>query len=105
MWAAFAYHDPPPMHQPFTGALRRDDQWKKLCELMEREDLLADPRFETPEARRAYADDLDGIVGPWMKTQTRQELWEKLEPRHSVNGPVLNIGEVVEDPHMKARGA
>ena len=89
----------------FTGVLIQDDQWKLFAKIMDREDLTDDTRFATSDARQAFADELHEITSAWMKTKTRQELWELLEPLENVNGPVLSIGEVVEDPHMRERGA
>jgi len=89
----------------FTGVLIGDEQWRTFSKIMEREDLTNDPRFATSDARQAFADELHEITSAWMKTKTRKELWELLEPLENVNGPVLSIGEVVDDPHMKERGA
>jgi crotonobetainyl-CoA:carnitine CoA-transferase CaiB-like acyl-CoA transferase len=87
----------------FTGALVREEQWQALCRIMEREDLLLDERFATIEGRRHFASELDENVQAWMLTKTRHELWEMFEPLHGVNSPVLEVEEVFEDAHLKAR--
>jgi crotonobetainyl-CoA:carnitine CoA-transferase CaiB-like acyl-CoA transferase len=89
----------------FTGVFAGDQQWKTFCTIMGREELIDDPRYSSASLRRDNAADIRDLVRAWMKTKTRQELWEALEPLEAVNGPVLNYAEVLEDPHMRARGA
>ena len=89
----------------FTGVFASDQQWKTFCTIMGREELIDDPRYSSASLRRDNAAEIRDLVRAWMKTKTRQQLWDALEPLEAVNGPVLNYAEVLEDPHMRARGA
>ena len=100
----------PPMkcadgYYTLSGYFAQDHQWQLLCEIMGRQELTTNPRYATAEARWDNVDEIYRMLEEWVKTKTRKELWELLEPLKNVNGPVLSIGEVVEDPHMQARGA
>jgi len=82
-----------------------DANWRTLAVTMDREDLEDDPRFATAEGRRAHRKELEPILFGWARGQTRQELWVKLRDLGYFGAPVLSLGEVMEDPHVKAREA
>jgi crotonobetainyl-CoA:carnitine CoA-transferase CaiB-like acyl-CoA transferase len=81
-----------------------DETWAKLAALMGREELRDDPRFATAEARRKHQGELNRIVCEWGRGKTRQELWVSLRDLGYFGAPVLSLGEVMEDPHVKERG-
>ena len=39
-------------------ACPKEDEWRRLCAAIGREDLALDPRFESPDARRKHDDEL-----------------------------------------------
>jgi crotonobetainyl-CoA:carnitine CoA-transferase CaiB-like acyl-CoA transferase len=44
-------------------------------------------------------------VAEMVRTRKRKELWEIFQKYQLASSPVLSIGEVVENEHIKARGA
>jgi crotonobetainyl-CoA:carnitine CoA-transferase CaiB-like acyl-CoA transferase len=82
-----------------------DSGWAKLAVLMEREDLGADPRFADAQARRQNRAALQDLIKAWARGKTRQELWNGLRNIDYFGAPVLSMGEVMEDPHIKERQA
>ena len=44
--------------------------WPRLCAAMGREELLNDPRFSTPDARREHWSTMQGIVSDWLQGST-----------------------------------
>ena len=82
-----------------------DEIWSKLAHLMEREDLVQDPRFVTAAARRQHQSELEELIKGWARGKTRQELWDGLRGLDYFGAPVLSIREVLEDPHIKSRQA
>jgi crotonobetainyl-CoA:carnitine CoA-transferase CaiB-like acyl-CoA transferase len=82
-----------------------DEVWSKLAHLMERDDIIQDPRFVTAAARRQNQPELEEMVKAWARGKTRQELWDGLRPLDYFGAPVLSTREVLEDPHIKARQA
>jgi crotonobetainyl-CoA:carnitine CoA-transferase CaiB-like acyl-CoA transferase len=82
-----------------------DEDWKRLAGVIDRDDLAADPRFVTEGARRQHRAELEEIVRTWGRGQTRQRIWNELRDLGYFGAPVLSLGEVMEDPHIKARQA
>jgi crotonobetainyl-CoA:carnitine CoA-transferase CaiB-like acyl-CoA transferase len=82
-----------------------DEAWARLAALMENEDLRDDPRFATAIARRRHQRELNEALRTWARGKTRQELWEGLRDIGFFGAPVLSLGEVLEDPHIKGRRA
>jgi CoA:oxalate CoA-transferase len=79
--------------------------WRSLLCAMEREDLLTDPRTATLKTRVAHMDLVDEVVADWTSGWDKQPLFDLLIARHVPCSPVRDLAEVVNDPHMHARGA
>lgn len=77
-------------------------QWKKLCTIMNREELIEDPRFNTDLARWENKDEVYQIVGDWTSQYSRVELTEILGGKVPL-GPVLDAESIFKDPHFEAR--
>lgn len=78
--------------------------WQNILAAMGREDLVSDERFSTNKARVADMDGTDRFVEDWTRTLTRDELFA-LSGKHSFPAaPVRSLPEVMNDPHMHARG-
>jgi len=82
-----------------------DDGWAKLARLMERDDLVDDALFSTAPARRQHRSELYQLVCSWVRGKKRQELWDGLRAIDYFGAPVLSMGEVLQDPHIKERQA
>jgi crotonobetainyl-CoA:carnitine CoA-transferase CaiB-like acyl-CoA transferase len=82
-----------------------DSGWVKLTKLMQRDDLIDDARFASAPARRQHRSELHDLICVWMRGKTRQELWDGLRAIDYFGAPVLSMGEVMEDPHIKERQA
>jgi crotonobetainyl-CoA:carnitine CoA-transferase CaiB-like acyl-CoA transferase len=82
-----------------------DSGWAKLAKLMNREDLLADPRFANATARKENRAALHDLIKSWARGKTRQELWDGLRPIDYFGAPVLSMGEAMDDPHIRERHA
>jgi crotonobetainyl-CoA:carnitine CoA-transferase CaiB-like acyl-CoA transferase len=82
-----------------------DTGWIKLAKFMGREDLLEDRRFANAPARKQHRAELYDLIRSWMRGKTRQELWDGLRQIDYFGAPVLSMGEVIEDPHIKERRA
>ena len=72
---------------------------------MDRPDLLEDARFSTAMARKQHRAELLELIKGWARGKTRQELWDGLRPIDYFGAPVLSMGEVIDDPHIKERQA
>jgi len=81
-----------------------DGLFPRLARAIGREDLLADPRFETMARRAEHGDEINGIVAAWVKARTAREVQDVLE-RHEVPfGVAYSVADIFADPHVAARG-
>ncbi len=80
--------------------------WARLTGVMGRPDLLADPRFATPAARREHWPEARPIVTAWLdRFATIEAAIEALRAARVPCAPVLEPREVAAHPHLAARGA
>ncbi len=77
--------------------------WAALCGIMERPDLLDDPRTRHTFVRRENQEFVEGEINAWTQTLTRAEIVERLAP-HLPCGPVNRAADIFADPHVAARG-
>ena len=63
------------------------------------------PALRRRAARRQHRAELEKIVRTWASGKTRQEIWDGLRELDYFGAPVLSIGEVMEDQHIKERRA
>jgi crotonobetainyl-CoA:carnitine CoA-transferase CaiB-like acyl-CoA transferase len=82
-----------------------DSGWVKLAKFMDREDLIPDPRFATAPARKQNRAELYELIKTWVRGKTRQDLWNGLREIDYFGAPVLSMGEVIDDPHIRERQA
>jgi crotonobetainyl-CoA:carnitine CoA-transferase CaiB-like acyl-CoA transferase len=82
-----------------------DNAFKKLAHFMERDDLITDARFATAAARKQNRGELHNCIKEWARGKTRQDLWDGLCGIGYFGAPVLSMGEVIDDPHIKERNA
>lgn len=82
-----------------------DSVWAQLANLIGQDGLHQDPRFVTVTARRQHRAELEEIVRGWASGKTRQEIWNGVRELGYFGAPVLSVGEVIEDPHIKERRA
>ncbi len=78
--------------------------WEIFCkEVIERPDLLTDPRFKDTPARRAHREELDEVLVPIFQTRPSTEWMARLDKVRLPYGRVNTVGEVLDHPQMKAR--
>lgn len=82
-----------------------DVHWRSLLTAMGQDELASDPRFTSLKDRVAHIDAIDALVGAWTAPQNKEALFALLQAHRVPCAPVRNLDEVVNDPHMHARGA
>lgn len=80
-----------------------NSHWERLLEAIGRQDLLADPRFASPEDRAANVEAVDAVVQPWCQERTKHEVMEILGTAGVAVGAVLDTKELSDDPNMRER--
>jgi crotonobetainyl-CoA:carnitine CoA-transferase CaiB-like acyl-CoA transferase len=78
--------------------------WRRVCEIMERPDLIEDARTSSGPARAANVDFVQPILEAWLKALTRDEAVAKFNDAGVPCGPVYDAEDVFDDPHVAARG-
>jgi len=81
-----------------------DRHWESITRVLGREDLLDDPAYGTTPARAARMEDIDALVTAWTQRHTKDEVLTTLADAHVPCAPVRTTSEVVNDPHLHARG-
>jgi formyl-CoA transferase len=76
---------------------------ERLLRAIGRPELIADPRFVTNSARLANADELDALIGGFIGARTQAENVAYFEKHEVTIGPVYDIAQIVEDPHVIER--
>ncbi len=78
-----------------------DDIYKRLCDAIERPDLLTDPRFSTSKARQTNRDTLNGILGEETKRRSSDEWVKVLNDAGVPCGPIYTIDQTFADPQVQ----
>lgn len=84
-------------------AVFTEDEWQGLLEVMGSPVWAKADEFSSLEKRLANIDDLHTRLGEWTHQFDDRELTEKLQVRGVAAAPVLNIADLLSDPHYKAR--
>ena len=77
--------------------------WKSFVGVLGQSDLLADPRFATPEARWDNKAALEEIVTAWTMQRSKHEVMKLMGDAGVPCGACLDTGEVLADPHLRER--
>ena len=67
-------------------------------------ELIDDPRYRTNSSRCENADALDATIARWFAQHESGPILRAFEDAGVVAGPVLDIRDIVGDPHYQARG-
>jgi crotonobetainyl-CoA:carnitine CoA-transferase CaiB-like acyl-CoA transferase len=76
---------------------------RRLFHAIGRPDLADDPRFRTNASRVKYAEELDAAVGGFIVQRTQAENVTFFEQAEVTIGPVYDISQILEDPHVIER--
>jgi crotonobetainyl-CoA:carnitine CoA-transferase CaiB-like acyl-CoA transferase len=76
---------------------------ERLFRSIGRSELITDPRYSTNAERVKHAEDLDAIVGAFVAQRTQAENVAFFEQAEVTIGPIYDIRQILEDPHVLAR--
>jgi len=99
---------------PRNAYRTRDERWvclsastqamtERLFRVIGRADLIDNPRYRTNADRVKHAAELDAIIGAFIGGMTLAENLEFFDRAEVTVGPIYDIAQIVEDPHVKAR--
>lgn len=79
--------------------------WERLCQdVIERPDLIADPRFTTNSDRGRNVELLEGILEDILAQQDKAHWIDLCDQAGVPAGPINNFAEAMADEHFLARG-
>jgi formyl-CoA transferase len=81
-----------------------DSIFKRLMDMIGRNDLANDPALESNDGRVARVAELDQAIGEWAKKMTTEQALQLLDSVAVPAGKIYTIADIAHDPHYKARG-
>ncbi len=78
--------------------------WQNLLTLLGREDLNADPRFDTPQSRAQHSKEVDALLSAWTRNYTKREVMEILGKAQVPASATFDTMELSNDPDLRRRG-
>ena len=84
-------------------AANNEAMWTRICEALERLDLLKDSRFATRQDRSDRAEELEQEVAGWFLERTMQEASDHLSRFSVPCSPVNDVAQAANDPHLSER--
>ena len=89
---------------PLNIAANRQQQFEVLCALVQRPDLVSDPRFADREARKAHREELNHELNVALRARPAAE-WERLLSGAGVPAArVLSVAQAVASEQLRDRG-
>ena len=85
-------------------AVGNDSQFQRFCELAERTDLCKNPEFATNDARVRNREALLPQLYKIFEQRPSADWLSDLEAQKIGCGPINNLEQVFNDPHVKDRG-
>ena len=81
------------------------EMWRQFAVAIGRDDLLTDPRCVDAPTRWKHRDALNEIARAWTSPRPKHEVMATLGKAGVPCGAVMDTGELLDDPHLNARGA
>ena len=76
---------------------------ERLFRSIGRADLIDNPRYRVNAERVKNAAELDSIIGAFVAERTQAENVAFFEKEEVTIGPIYDIAQIIEDPHVLAR--
>jgi len=80
------------------------EHWRRLLKVIEREDLIEDPRFATREARGQQEAAIDQMITDWTQRHDKHEAMRLIGAAGVPAGAVLDTGDLLAEPSFATRG-
>jgi formyl-CoA transferase len=91
-------------HGLLNIAANKQEQYEAVCRVVERADLIDDPRFADRQARLENRVELKDILEQELATRGADEWWRLLTEAGVPAGPVYDVPQVLRHPQIRERG-
>jgi benzylsuccinate CoA-transferase BbsF subunit len=81
-----------------------DEEWRGLVRATGDAEWARSPALATAAGRLAAIDGLHGQLASWTRGFDDRALAERLQSEGVAAAPVLNVADLLADPHYRARG-
>ena len=81
-----------------------DEHWLNLTTAMQRADLRDDQTLRSLQGRIKHIEEVTAKIQAWAGARTRDQVVAACEEHHIPCAPLRNVNEVLDDPHLMARG-
>ena len=78
--------------------------WKRFCKAIERDDLIENPHYATPKARRAHRQELHDLLSEITVKMTTDALIKLMNEASIPCGPIYSIDQTFADPQVRHLG-
>jgi len=85
-------------------AVRTDDEWAALCQVIGRPDLRQSARFADLASRQLHRSELDAIISAWTRGLSKLEAASRLQAAGVPAAPVANGADLWADPVLRSTG-
>jgi formyl-CoA transferase len=87
----------------YTSRGGGDQHWKRLLEVIGRDDAKDDPRFSNPDMRLEHQELVDAMISNWTRSRTKFEAMEILGKAGVPAGAIYDTSDLASDPDLKRR--
>jgi formyl-CoA transferase len=81
-----------------------DSIFKRLMQVIGREDLAKDAELGSNDGRVRRVGELDQAIGIWASQRTAEQVLEALDQASVPAGKIFTVEDIARDPHYHARG-
>jgi len=81
-----------------------DSIFRRLMRAAERHDIADDPRFAHNAGRVEHEAEIDAAISQWTARHDSRTVLRDMEEAEVPAGPIYDVGDIVRDPHFRARG-
>jgi formyl-CoA transferase len=80
------------------------EMWRNLLQVIERKDLIDDPRYTEQKERNSRFDEVYSFIRSWTEKHDKLTVMKKLGEVGIPCGAVLDSSNIMTDPHLQERG-
>ena len=83
--------------------ITNDHEWNQFVTAIGNPTWAMQPEFKNHLSRRQHHDMLDEHISSWTQSQDNQEAMHLLQSAGVISGPIMDVRDALNDPHLKDR--